>query len=71
VVSDLERRDLVVSGVLPRHELREYLYAHRILWSEIRKDPPGTEAPSTFTITATADQWEKINEWVEQTKVER
>jgi hypothetical protein len=63
-----ERRELVIAGALVRHQLREYLYAHRILWREIREDPPNTAAPSTFIIDATPEQWESINQWVEKVK---
>lgn len=65
-MTELERRDLVVSGALPRHQMRSYLKALGVEW---RESPAWTGEIGLFTITATSDQWEKINKWAEQTKV--
>jgi hypothetical protein len=64
-VTGLERRDVVVAGALQRHQLRQYLKASGIE-PEVFIDGDW----STFVITASPEQWESINQWIEKTKVE-
>ena len=59
-----EQRDVVVAGAMQRHQLREWLKGAGI---EYRLAPDSPEPwEHVFRITANAEQWQQINEWLQR-----
>ena len=70
-----ETRDVTVGSSVQRHQLSQYLRAHGIRWhinDLLQANRPLRERDQvrTFTITASAAQWEGINQWLQRTKVD-
>lgn len=65
-----ETRDVTVVGALQRHQLRSYLNKAGITYEMRDFDAPAEMGypDLVFRITATPDQWVKVDEWIERIK---
>lgn len=60
----LETRDVTVGSALQRHQMCQLLRLYEVDWT----DESQGQSKARFTITATAEQWQGIDEWIERIK---